>query len=147
VSPPPAGAEGCVTAGTRVECAFNVTARSTMKVKLLAISCDLPFQRLTAPPPIGDQVFLNLCQRSAGEEIGIFGGPLDELIVYEAGSQVRLRFNQGTPADGATLGPPAAHWEGTFPDWTISFEDGDHAGAPGEPDFADVVVALHATLK
>ena len=144
---PPAAAEGCVTDGTRVDCAFNVTARSTMKVKLLAVSCDLPFQRVTAPPPIGDQVFLSVCERTAGEELGIFGGPLDELIVYEAGSQVRLRFNQGRPADGAPLDPPAARWEGTFPDWTISFEDGHHAGIAGEPDFADVVVGLHATLR
>jgi len=146
VSPMPPGAEGCITDGTRVDCAFNVTARSTMKVKLLAVSCDLPFQRVTAPPPIGDQIFLSVCERSAGEEIGIFGGPLDELIVYEVGSQVRIRFNQGRPADGAPLSPPAARWEGTFPDWTISFEDGHRMGLPGEPDFADVVIGLHATV-
>jgi hypothetical protein len=36
---------------------------------------------------------------------------------------------------------------GTFPDWTINFEDGDHAGAPGEPDFTDVVVGVHATAQ
>jgi hypothetical protein len=82
-----------------------------------------------------------------GEELGIFGGPLDELIVYEAGSQVRIRFVQGiVDEDHPVLGPPAAHWAGTFPDWTINFEDGADLGGAGEPDFIDVVLGVHATV-
>jgi PKD repeat protein len=154
VSPPVVGAEGCFNktignpARAVVDCAFNVTARSTMKVKLLAINCDVEGQRVVAPPPIGDQMFLAVCERTAGEEIGIFGGPLDELIVYEVGSQVVIRFFQGfADRRHPVLEPPSATFEGTFPDWTIHFEDGTEPGEPGEPDFADVVVGLHATLR
>jgi len=35
---------------------------------------------------------------------------------------------------------------GTFPNWTINFEDGDNAGGEGEPDFTDVVLGVEAVL-
>jgi PKD repeat protein len=145
VSPPPPSAEGCVTSGTRVDCALNITARSTVRLKLVAINCDLNKQRVVTAPSIGDQVFLNVCERTVGEELGIFGGPLDELIVFEAGSQVPIRFHQGeVDRHHPVLGPPAGRLEGVFPTWTLSFEDGADPGAPGEPDFIDVVVEVRA---
>ena|GEM_PF-2397328 len=154
VAPPPAGAEGCVNktignpARNVIDCAFNVPVKSTMKVTILDLNCDLMGQRFVAPPPIGDQMFLNICTLAVGSSIGIFGGPLDELIIYEAGSQVVVRFFQGFPSkDHPTLVPPSATFEGTFPDWTMHFEDGSQPGEPGEPDFADVVIGLHATPK
>lgn len=147
VYPPPPPFEGCVTSGKDVNCAFTVTARSTMKLKLLGISCVDRGQRVTTPPPQGDQVFLSVCWDTVGHELGIFGnGPKDELWVFEAGTQVKIRFTQGIPKAGEPIAPPAAHWEGTFPDWTLSFEDGANPGAPGEPDFTDVVLGVHANV-
>jgi hypothetical protein len=109
------------------------------------LSCDLRRQRVTVPPPIGDQVFLEVCTLTVGLDRGIFGGPLDEAIIFEAGTQVVIRFNQGIPNNGAPpLGPPAAQLSGTFPNWTINFEDGDNAGGAGEPDFADIVLGVRA---
>jgi PKD repeat protein len=141
--PPPPIAEGCTTLGTRVDCALDVTARVTIKLRLLAVSCDLHKQRITVPQ--GDQVFLNVCSRTAGDSTRIFGGPLDEAVVFEPGSQVRLRFNQGTADDGEpVLAAPAARVTGTFPNCTINFEDGDDAGGEGEPDFTDVVFGVEA---
>ena len=143
VSPPPLVAEGCTTSGTRVDCALDVAFRSTIKLKLLAVNCDLRKQRITVPQ--GDQVFLNVCSLTAGDSTRIFGGPLDEAWIFEPGSQVWLRFNQGIPDEGEpALPPPGARVTGTFPNWTISFEDGDNAGAEGEPDFADVVLGVEA---
>jgi hypothetical protein len=147
VTPPPPGLEGCTTTDTRVDCALDITARSTVKIKLVAIGCDLRKQRVTVPPPIGDQVFLEVCTRTAGEELGIFGGPLDEAIIFEPGTQVVIRINQGIPDNGGPpLGPPAAQLSGTYPNWTINFEDGDNAGDPGEPDFSDLVLGVTATV-
>jgi PKD repeat protein len=147
VSPPPPGVEGCTTTDTRVDCALDITARSTVKIKLVAIGCDLRRQRVTVPPPIGDQVFLEVCSRTVGEELGIFGGPLDEAIIFEPGTQVVIRINQGIPDSGEPpLGPPAAQLSGTYPNWTINFEDGDNAGDPGEPDFSDLVLGVTATV-
>jgi PKD repeat protein len=145
VSPPPPGAEACTTSGIRVDCALNITARSTIKLKLLGISCDLNGERVVIPPPSGDQVFLNVCARAVGDSTRIFGGPGDTAFIYEAGSQATIRFVQGTPdRDEPAVGPPAARLEGTFPNWTINFEDGDNPGAAGEPDFTDVVLGVEA---
>jgi PKD repeat protein len=148
-TPPPPVAEGCAISSSSpkiVECALNIPARSTVKLKLLGISCVDRGQKVTAAPPIGDQVFLSVCLRTVGEELGIFGGPLDERIVYEAGSQLRIWFTQGTSRSGEPpVAPPAATFTGTFPDWTINFEDGANPGGTGEPDFTDVVVGVHAT--
>ena len=145
VSPPASGSEGCTTVGTRVDCALDITVRSVIRLRLLGISCGLNNERVTIPPPIGDQVFLNVCSHAVGDSTMIFGGPLDEAIVFEPGSQVMIRFNQGTadPGDPAPAAP-SAQLTGTFPNWTINFEDGDTAGAPGEPDFSDVVLGVEA---
>ena len=141
VSPPPAGAEGCVTVGTRVDCTLDIAARSIIRMTLSVVSCDLQGQRVTIPPPIGDQTWLNVCSRTAGQTLGIYGGPEDKAIVFEAGSQVRIRFTQGT---GGVLGAPAAQLAGTFPNWTINFEDGHNPAAAGEPDFTDIVLVIEA---
>ncbi len=143
VSPPPPVAQGCITSGTRIDCALDVTARSTIKLRLLGISCDLQGERITVP--LGDQVFLNVCSRAVGDSTRIFGGPGDTAFIYEAGSQATIRLVQGTARSGEpTPSAPAAQLTGTFPNWTINFEDGDNPGGAGEPDFTDVVLAVEA---
>jgi PKD repeat protein len=146
VTPAPPTAEGCVTSSTHVDCALNITERSIIKLKLLGLSCgELSGERVVIPAPIGDQVFLNVCARQVGDSTRIFGGPEDKSIVFEPGSQAVIRFVQGTAGRGdETPGSPAARLTGTFPDWTINFEDGANPGAPGEPDFADVVLGVQA---
>ena len=147
VSPPPPAVQGCTTSDKRVECVLDITARSTVKLKLIGINCDLEGSRIITPPSIGDQVFLRVCWRTVGEELGIYGGPTDSLIVFEAGTQLRIWFVQGTAnADYPVLDPPAGHLVGTFPNWTINFEDGDNPGEAGEPDFTDVVLGVQATV-
>ncbi len=147
VVPPPPGAEGCTTNLNRVECILDIPVQSTMKLKLLQINCDIQGNRVTTPPPIGDQVFLNVCiNGTVGQELGIFGGPTDSLIVFPAGSQVRIWLTQGTPNRGdPPLAPPAGSLTGTFPEWTINWEDGDNPGGEGEPDFSDIVLGVRAT--
>jgi PKD repeat protein len=151
VSPAPPAVQGCSTIlGNVVECVLDIPVRSTLKLKLLGISCDLgrvPASRITVPPPVGDEVFLGVCWRTVGQELGVFGGRLDELWVYQAGTQARIWFTQGVANPGQTLNPPAGQLTGTFPDWTLNFEDGDHPGAAGEPDFTDVVLGVHATPR
>ena len=55
-----------------------------------------------------------------------------------------IRFVEGTavPVTRPCLLP--GDDPGSFPNWTINFEDGDNAGQPGEPDFADVVFRVEA---
>jgi PKD repeat protein len=151
LSPLPPAVQGCTTSDRIVECVLDIAARSTLKLKLLAVHCDIGhynLSKISTPPPVGDQVFLSVCQLPVGKELGIFGGPLDELWVYEAGTQARIWFSQGVPRAGEPpRGPPAGRLEGNFPDWTLSFDDGDNAGAPDEPNFTDLVVGVHATVR
>lgn len=145
VSPPPPGAEGCTTSGTRVECRLDISAPSNIKLKLLGLSCNLRGQRITIPPPSGDQVFLSVCLLAVGDSTKIFGGPGDTAFRYEAGSQVRIWFTQGTPRPGEpAVGAPAGQLVGSFPNWTVNFEDGANPGGAGEPDFTDVVLGVEA---
>jgi PKD repeat protein len=144
VSPLPPAVQGCTTSGRVVECVLDMPVRSTLKTTLLGVNCTL-VEKLSTPPPVGDQLFISVCNNKPGDAIGIFGGRLDELWVYEAGTQARIWFTQALPKPGQTLNPAAGQLTGNYPDWTLSFEDGDHPGAPGEPDFTDVVVGVHAT--
>jgi len=148
VSAPVWGPEGCTTSGTRIECGLDVTSRSTIKLKLIGLSCDLSGQRITIPPPSKDQVFLNVCTRAVGDSTRIFGGPGDTAYIFEAGGRVRIWFDQGTPKPGQpAVAPPSAQVTGTFPNWVIHYEDGGRPGDPGEPDFADVVLQVDAVAK
>jgi hypothetical protein len=128
-----------------VLCLLDIAERSNIKLKLIGLSCDLNNQRVVIPPPSSDQVFLNVCTRSVGDSTMIFGGPLDEPFIYEAGSQTAILFRQGTPdADEPAPNPAVGQVTGSFPNWTINFEDGDNPGGPGEPDFTDVVLQVEA---
>jgi PKD repeat protein len=143
LTPLPPAVQGCTTSGKIVECVLDIPARSTLKVTLLGINCDLA-QRVTTPPPVGDQLFIAVCSKTVGDAIGIFGGRLDDLWVYQTGTQARIWFTQGDAS--RSLNPPEGRLEGTFPDWRISIEDGDHPGTPGEPDFTDVVLGVKAKV-
>jgi hypothetical protein len=73
---------------------------------------------------------------------------MDELWIYEAGTQARIWFTLGDARPNEPpRGTPAGQVSGTFPDWTLSFDDGDNAGAPGEPNFTDLVVGVRATSR
>jgi hypothetical protein len=40
---------------------------------------------------------------------------------------------------------PALHVEGSFPTWTLKFDDGEDATPPDEPDFNDLIITVTAT--
>jgi PKD repeat protein len=147
VAPPAPTAEGCVTSGTKVDCALNITSLSFIKLKITGLSCDLSGTRVVSPATqSGDQMFLNICfTHFVGDSTRIFGGVHDTSIPFDPGSQAIIRFVQGTAGShDPTPGAPTARLEGTFPNWTISFEDGAHPGDAGEPDFADIVLSVEA---
>jgi PKD repeat protein len=145
VSPLPPAVQGCTTSNHIVECVLDIPVNATLKATVLGVSCEL-VQKVSTPPPVGDQLFITVCHNKPGDAIGIFGGEHDELWVYQAGTQARIWFHQDEKAT-RPLNPPAGRVEGSFPDWTLSFEDGDHPGAPGEPDFVDLVLGIKATPR
>jgi hypothetical protein len=127
-----------------VECVLDIPTRSSLVVTVLGVSCDLG-QTVNTPPPVVDGLFQQVCDKNVGDSIGIFAGNDEGRYLYGAGTQARIWFHQGV--SNHALNPPQGRVEGTFPNWTISYEDGDHPDVPGEPDFADLVLGVQATVR
>jgi PKD repeat protein len=135
------------TAGTvDVDCALSITQRSTVKLALTQLSCELN-NRITVRPPYAQTAFFNVCFQPVGAEYTLKAvGGLPQ--IFEAGTQVVLRFTRGEPDIGGgdpPAGPPAARVDGGFPNWTVSVDDGGNTGGVGEPDYADVIFTVVAT--
>ena len=144
VTPLPPAVQGCTTSDKIVECVLDIPARSNLRVTIRGVSCDLGLQ-VSTPPPIYDWIFVNACKKVVGDSDWIWASNDQGKWLYQAGTQARIWFNQG--ATNRAVNPPEARLEGTFPSWTISYEDGDHPGAPGEPDFTDFVLGVEATVR
>jgi PKD repeat protein len=142
VTPLPPAVQGCTTSGRVVECVLDIPARSSLVATVLGVSCD-PGQYVDTPPPVYNLLFLNVCTKVVGDSEGVFAGNDEGRWLYQAGTQARIWFHQSS----RTLNPAQGRLEGTFPNWTISYEDGDLPDTPGEPDFADLVLGLQATVR
>ena len=142
VTPLPPAVQGCTTSGKIVECVLDIPARSNLRVTIRGVSCDLG-QQVSTPPPIYDWLFINVCKKMVGDSDWIWASNDQGRWLYQAGTQARIWFHQGV--SNRALNPAEGRLEGTFPNWTISYEDGDHPGAPGEPDFTDLVLGVEAT--
>jgi PKD repeat protein len=129
--------------GRVVNCTLTFTARSNARFTITSLSCELGGNSLSLAAPRSYTIFSNLCFRSVGEEhtaVDATGAPL----VFEPGSTMTVRFNQGTadPGDPVT-GDPGIQISGSGP-WTLNIDDGGAAGTEGEPDFDDAVITVTA---
>jgi PKD repeat protein len=139
-------AQDCTTStnqsGTRVvNCTLTFTQRSNARFTITSRSCELGGNSLSLSAPRAYVIFANLCFRPVGEEhvaVDAGGTPL----VFEPGSTMTVRFNQGTAdvGDPAT-GDPGIEIDGSGP-WTLNIDDGGAAGTEGEPDFNDAVITV-----
>ncbi|MGH7508805.1 MAG: PKD domain-containing protein [Gemmatimonadales bacterium] len=141
----PAASQDCTTSGTVVNCSLTITQQATVKITITSVACELTGNRLSVSSPIAQTVFFNLCNRTVGEEYTIMDGA-GGTLVFGAGSQLGLRFDQGTPGPGdPATSDPGIRITGSYPNWTLNIDDGGAAGAEGEPDFDDVVLSVQAT--
>jgi PKD repeat protein len=138
-------ASQCTTVSEiEVDCSLGITSRSTITMTLTSADCELGGNLVLIPPPgidMAQNVFNNVCDEPTQAPVTLTteaGAPL----VFEAGStlHVRLRRGTGTPPPGS----PAGNITGTFPTYTLNFDDGGNPGGDGEPDFGDVVVTVQA---
>jgi PKD repeat protein len=147
VTPLPPAVQGCTTSGKTVECVLDIPTRSSLVLNVLGVSCELGGQNVSAPPPVLAVMFNNVCNNvNVGDSNGIFAGNDEGRYLYQAGTQARIWFRQSN-SPGHPVNPPQGRLEGTYPNWTLSFDDGDHPGVPGEPDFDDLVLGVQATAR
>ena len=128
---------------TGVDCTIVLSSKSTVTITVTAADCEFIGNSFAITQPIQEQVFANGCQLADGTSFTINGGS-----AFAAGTSLQAQFTQGTkprPGD-PDPGPASTRVSGTFPDWTIEFDDGGNTGAAGEPDFNDIVLTVHATV-
>jgi PKD repeat protein len=124
-----------------IDCTLDITDKSTLVLTLTASDCAFTGNEFDIVEPIVQTIFSNGCQETVGTEYTINNG-----TALDAGTQLKFTFTQGEGAPGdPPRVPPQIRLEGTYPDWTISIDDGGNTGRPGEPDFNDLVLTAHAT--
>ena len=124
------------------DCTIVLTSASAVTISVDAVNCEYIGNKFEIVEPIAEVVFTDGCTLSAGDTFTLQGG-----AAFGAGTNLLARFTQGTkprPAD-PDPGPASTRVSGTFPEWTIEFDDGGNAGALGEPDFNDIVLTVTAT--
>jgi PKD repeat protein len=138
-------AQDCTASGGTVVCTLNITSKSTISVTMTDHSCQLTGNNITVEQPRTQTLFFNSCNQTLGTNKVITdatGAPAK----FDAGTQLRITFVQGRPGpNDPPVGFPAGKLSNSFPNWTLTFEDGGNPRGTGEPDFNDVVLAVQAT--
>ena len=129
---------GCGTEpGTEVEtplecggepCDLPLEAGDAIRITLTSISCDAVNNavRITAPASVAQVLTANACYATVCTEWN-FPGPFADPSAIDF--TIDSRIIDGDPALRAT---------GTYPTWTVSFEDG------ADEDFNDIVLTVEA---
>jgi PKD repeat protein len=136
---PPAQTECDNGSGTFVECGLVLTNAATVRVTITSLDCTADGNTLiiTAPDP-DETVFDDGCSQTAGDFFDLNNG-----TAYAAGTELRAQMISGS--DDPDRIAPALHVTGTYPSWTLEFDDGEDPTGPGEPDFNDIVMTVVAT--
>jgi len=137
-----APAAGCGDATDQtIDCTLDITEKSTLVITLTSTDCQ-DGNQFDITSPISALVFTNGCVVTPlPKDYEINGGN-----PFDAGTQLTFKFTQGAgdPDDPPRV-PPQIRLEGTYPDWTIKIDDGGNSTEPGEPDFNDLELTVHAT--
>ena len=132
-------------ADSTADCSMDINQKSVVTVTVQSTLCQFVGNTFVMPSPAAapaDTLFKDGCKVPAGTVYTINGPNPDKS--FPASSQVQALFIQGhrKPTD-PPKGPPATKVTGSFPDWTIAIDDGGNVGGVGEPNFTDIVLAVH----
>lgn len=129
----------CDVGGTFVECGLTLTNAATVRVTITSLDCTADGNTLiiTAPDP-DEEVFNDGCSQIAGDFFDLNNG-----AAYAAGTELRAQMISGS--DDPERIAPQLRVTGTYPNWTLEFDDGEDPTGPGEPDFNDIVMTVVAT--
>ncbi len=137
---PPGGLTCSDGSGGFVGCTLDLTSKSTVTITLTSVDCNANGNTLTITSPTpAEVVFTDGCHETPNTVFTLNNG-----AAYNAGTSLEAQMTSGSTDPNRI--PPAVHVTGTFPDWTLSFDDGEDPTGPGEPDFNDLVLTVHATI-
>jgi PKD repeat protein len=126
--------------GNQVECGLTLTNAATVRVTITGRDCTADGNTLiiTEPDDPDTVVFDDGCSLNVGDFFDLNGG-----AEYAAGTELRAQMISGS--DDPDRIAPALQVTGTYPNWTLNFDDGEDPTGPGEPDFNDIVMTVTAT--
>lgn len=138
VSPP-----ATLTCGSTPDCSLVLPADAKVTVTLVSHDCDFTansFKVLITPPGGGaaveETLFTDGCHTTPGTSY-----QLQSNATFASGTTIQAQVISG----GGTLElPPAVRVSGTYPNWTLEFDDGAQSEPP-EPDYNDLVISIVAT--
>jgi PKD repeat protein len=120
--------------GQFVSCDLVLDEDATVTVNLESRSCEAhgnTFQ-ITAPTP--ETLFTDGCYQANTGPWSVNGG-----AILPKGTHLKAQVISGALNQSMA---PALHVTGSFPAWTLIFDDG--VAGPGEPDFNDLVITVTA---
>ena len=141
---PGAGLQCDNGSGVLVACTLLIEERSRVTVRMVSNACNARGNTLkvtfTTPAVVTQTLFTNGCREPLSppaEPYRVRGNtPLD------AGTELEAEFTSGSTEPDRV--PPRTRVTGAFPTWTLEFDDGEDPSNPGEPDFNDIVLEVHA---
>jgi hypothetical protein len=118
----------CGAPGAPAEaCTLPLEAQASFRVVLTSTSCAAGGNTVTLTSPVVDELTDDACHESAGKTWN-FAGP------FAAGSVLNFTIQSFELAN-----PPSFRATGSYPNWTLTFEDG------GDSDFNDIILQVTAT--
>jgi PKD repeat protein len=131
-----------LTCGTTPDCELELEADARVTVTLVSSDCELSgntFKVFISAPgggtPVEETLFTDGCNTPDNTQY-----QLQTNAVFAAGTTIQAQVISG----GTILElPPAIRVTGTYPTWTLEFDDGAQSEPP-EPDFNDLVLTIQA---
>jgi len=122
--------------GDFASCDLVLTAAAKVTVTLQSASCTAHGNTFQITAPFAETLLTDGCYSpAAGSSWDLNGG-----ATFPAGTHLNAQVISGSNKQEIA---PALHVEGSYPTWTLKFDDGEDATAP-EPDFNDVVLTVTA---
>ena len=120
--------------GQFVSCDLVLDQDARVTVKLESRSCNAHGNTFEMTAPVAEVLFTDGCYTGNTGPFALNGG-----AVFAAGTHLKAQVISGALNQSMA---PALHVSGSFPVWTLTFDDGV-AGAT-EPDFNDLVISVTA---
>jgi PKD repeat protein len=136
VSPPATlQCESAPGTGQFASCDLVLLEAAAVRVTLEDRSCDAHGDTFQITAPIEVTLLSDGCYSPAvGHSFNLADG-----TVFPAGTHIKAQMISGAINQ---LTAPALHVTGSYPTWTLAFDDG--VGGPGEPDFNDLTLSITA---
>jgi PKD repeat protein len=123
-------------------CTLVLNDPASVTVTLVSEDCNAVGNIFIITAPVLDTLFTDGCYSPVpGTPEATF--QLDNGNLFAQGTEIEAEVISGSD-DPARIAP-ALRVTGSYPNWTLEFDDGEDPTGPGEPDFNDLILTVTAT--